>query len=176
MDNISYAIQYGNTFHFQLLKKNLGVNYQVIHRPHPNQRDGKYEHRLITEMTEYLQQACQMFVDHELARTGKKFVFPTSYRSPAQGQEMKQLPTTEGLYAKVCRNFVGKLLYAGRAVGPEICYVIGELARHVTKWTVENDQQLKRLLGWIHKYSCGDGGKAEPTNRVDFVDERDLRV
>ena len=54
-----------------------------------------------------------------------------------------------GKYAKSVKKTIGALLHLQRCTRGDIAYATGLLARHVTKWTVEHDMRLERLVGYV---------------------------
>ena len=63
-----------------------------------------------------------------------------------QEDKLKEQP---GALAKHAKQLLGSLLYPTRCVRPDVSFAVGELCRHVSRWSRVQDNKMHRLIGYL---------------------------
>ena len=83
-------------------------------------------------------------------KTGKSLKpADTPYSPDLPKDQTERLMTQPGVFAKHSASLLMKPLYGARAVRPDLCVAIQQLASEVTRWSAECDRQCHRLYQYM---------------------------
>ena len=128
------------------LSKYLGVHHVFTH----DKASGERAYDL--SMSDFIRSTVDVYVQ----KTGKTLkAADTPYAPELPKDQTSRLMTTPGEFAKHSASLLMKPLYGARAVRPDLCVAIQQLASEVTRWSGECDRRCHRLYQYMHG-SCDE--------------------
>ena len=96
---------------------------------------------LALESTDFAKQCVELY--EELSE-GTATQFPTPHVEESLG-----INEARGQLSTVAARLVMKLMWLARIARPDILYAVTQCAKQITKWTVQDDKRIARVVGYI---------------------------